>query len=103
MKPKTYILKREVHNDETFPVGTIIKEYNGVMNNFEVVGGKMKGKRGGVADKLSRGFVCDNTKENRALIKSIISMDKRLKKHINDNYRLLSRIPTSKGLKNYEI
>lgn len=99
MKESTYILKRDVYNNETFPTGTIVKPINHEHYCFEVVEGKLKGKKGGIADGLN-GWVCDDTKENRKCIKDYLNNKKEINKQLNINTKfneqLLNNIPKSK-------
>lgn len=93
---KTYILKSNVHNYETFPIGTIVKHVNEEFACFEVVSGKQKGKKGDIADGL-KGWVCDDTPENRELIKECLNKQKELYKQIKINNQRINNIPASKG------
>ena len=91
---KTYILKRPVYNSEDFPIGTIVKEVKERFYCFEVVSGKLKGKKGQIADGLN-GVVCDNTIKNRKIIKQVLDNDKKLRKAIIANNLVIDKIPSS--------
>lgn len=72
---KTYILKYNVHNNVTFPVGTIVSitdDYfpycNDTNTGFTVVSGKLKGQKGCVANGLKK-YLLENTDANKNAIK----------------------------------
>ena len=94
---KNYILKYNVHNYETFPVGTIVKKVKEEFACFEVVEGKMKGKKGNIADGL-KGWVCDDTPKNRKLLEECMNKEKELRKQIEINSERIHNIPESEGL-----
>lgn len=100
MKAKQYILTRPVYNTIDFPIGTVVKECTAIMKCFEVVKGKLKGQRGGIADGLS-GWVCDDTPTNRKLIKEYLNKVKEFNKQEKMNAKIINNmmnnIPKSKG------
>jgi len=94
---KTYILKRPVYNSVDFPMGTIVKHITEHCRCFEVVEGKQKGEKGDIADGLFEyDFVCDDTQENRKLIKQFQDKEDELEYQRQENYKFLDNIPSSK-------
>lgn len=91
---KTYILKRTVYNNETFPIGTIVKHTTGTMVCFEVVEGEMKGMKGGIADGLE-GWVVDDTPENRTAIKELLNEETYLRNRLKTNSEKMQNIPSA--------
>lgn len=87
---KTYILKYDVYNNEDFPAGTIVtitddywgKGSNKENSGFTVIEGKLKGKKGCVADGL-HGYLLDNTNENKKLFTEFQNESRKLKDAIN--------------------
>ncbi len=92
-KMKTYILKRAVYNDIDFPIGTIVK-INDPKWEFEVVEGKLKGEKGHIADGV-KGYIVDDTKENRTLIKRCFEQEKTLLKQLKQNTKQIEKIPNA--------
>lgn len=95
---KTYILKRAVYNDIEFPIGTIVK-INDPKWEFEVAEGKLNGKKGHIADGV-KGFVIDDTEENRTLIQQYLDQEENLMKQIRKNHERLVNIPNAKVVTN---
>lgn len=91
---KTYILKYDVYNNIYFPKGTIVKVIDPKCE-FEVVEGKLKGKRGNIADGLN-GWLLEDNSNNRLLFNDFISESKRLEKAIKDLDKKWGKLPTVK-------
>lgn len=89
---KTYILKRPVHNDITFPLGTIVKLTNDIFNCFEVVEGDLSGKVGAIADGID-GWLIDDTFENRILTIRHIEHRLNLDQQMKASYSWADKIP----------
>ena len=88
----TYILKFDVYNDIDFPKGSIVTVIDPKWE-FEVVEGRLKGKRGNVADGLS-GWLLEDTLENRMLFKNLISKVKQLESAVNRLDKEWESLPT---------
>jgi len=103
MKTKTYILIIRVYTSFMFPVGTIIKitdDYWGKdnLNNdentgFTVVSGKLKGKKGCVADGLDIHLI-ENNKVNRLLIKNYLRKREELQLKLEKLEKSLLKLKT---------
>ena len=92
---KTYILKRPVYNSIDFPLGTIVKLLQEDHYNFVVVGGKLKGLKGCVADGLN-GWVIDNTSKNKKALSIFVKTKKKLHSDIISLNKQWDKLPTSK-------
>ena len=87
---ETYILRHNVNNDILFKRGTIIRitdDYWGdnlddKNTGFTVVSGKLKGKKGYVANGL-KGWLLENTKENRQKVSNYIKAKKDIQKQLD--------------------
>ena len=70
---KTYLLKYPVHNGITFPIGSVVVPISGERyDNFKVVSGKYKGKKGCVANGLD-GWLIENTETNRLKLQMFLN------------------------------
>ena len=90
---KTYILKTAIYNNIDFPIGTIVK-VNNPKWEVEVVEGKLKGEKGHIADGV-KGFIVDDTEENRVLIQQCIEHDENLIKQLKQNAKRIKSIPNT--------
>jgi hypothetical protein len=75
---KTYFLKYEVINSMVFPAGTIVKVIDPKWE-FEVVEGKLKGKRGNIAEGLN-GWLIENNITNKDKIETLFKKRKKILK-----------------------
>ncbi len=99
---KTYILKYQVTNMHTFPIGTVVTitdDYYGAgrtshNTSFTVVEGELKGKKGCVANGL-QGWLIDDTPQNRKLIDDFIKKAEHIKILMRNLDSDLEEIPTS--------
>ncbi len=89
---KTYILKRDCENDETFPRGTIVR-VNDVDWEFEVMKGKLKGKCGHIADGLA-GWLVENTEKNRRIFAQVKKNEKNLLRALKVNNSTITALKT---------
>lgn len=64
---KTFILIADVHNNDTYPIGTIVKYTGDNYRCFEVVEGDQKGEVMAIASGPNK-WVVEDTPENRAEI-----------------------------------
>ena len=100
---KTYILKYDVYNSLDFQKGTIVKitdDYWGSSSNdantgFTVVKGKLKGKKGCVADGL-KNHLLDDTIKNRMIFKQFEEAKKRLRVAISKINKRWDDLPVAK-------
>ena len=89
----TYILKFDVYNDIDFPKGSIVTVIDPKWE-FEVVEGRLKGKKGNIADGLN-GWLLEDTIENRKLFKEITLKVKKLEsaiKRLDKKWRVLPTV-----------
>lgn len=93
---KTYILKSDISNfHEEFPMGTIITPIVHDHYCFKVVYGKLREKKGQIADGLD-GYIVEDTKKNRETIARVIKKNKELNLAIKKNWKRISNIPDAK-------
>lgn len=83
---KTYILKNNLYNYITFPIGTIIKLINDKNFNIEVVEGELKGKKGHISSFNT--WLLEDNDENR---KNVIEFKKETSKLIEQTDILIKK------------
>lgn len=93
--PVKWARKKGNIKNETFPTGTIVSEIKNSHYCFEVVEGEMKGKKGGIADGLFKhDFVCDDTQENRDLIRHCLAREIELQQLRKENFQRIDNVPS---------
>lgn len=91
---KKYILKYTVHNSIEFPAGTTVKLIDSEHYNFVVVKGKLKGKKGCVADGLN-GWLFEDTTDNRKSFEQYRKTKKKIEDSLKELNKYWNKLPTA--------